>query len=203
MTGQATPATHVTVRALLAAVAAGALLLGAGWHTPAAAHASLLSSTPSDGERLEAAPEQVTLTFNESMSEPAYIVVTGPDGEQAAEGEVAVDGADVSVALVDGVGEGSYTVAFRVVSADGHPVTGQYAFGVGDGPISTPGADQGEGAAPETGENGSESTGSTESAPVEEERDGGSLRTVQWAVGIGLVAVAAVLYLLSRRRRSQ
>ncbi|MEU2034254.1 copper resistance CopC family protein [Nocardia amamiensis] len=110
---------------LIAAMLA-AVLAGVG---PAGAHAALAGSTPADGDRIETAPPQVTLTFNESI-QPSFatIAVLGPDGRQWARSEPHVAGRHVSVDL-DGLGPaGRYTVGFRVVSTDGHPIQGDYTF---------------------------------------------------------------------------
>jgi methionine-rich copper-binding protein CopC len=116
-----------------------ALLLGAA---PALAHARLQSSDPADGASLDTAPQRVSLTFNEAMT-PDFttITVVGPDGQTHYEtGEIAVDGGVVSAAVSPLGAAGRYEIGYRVVSADGHPVTGSVAF-----TLTTPGA--GEGAA--------------------------------------------------------
>ncbi|GAA4733583.1 copper resistance protein CopC [Modestobacter marinus] len=94
----------------------------------ALAHTGLQSSTPADGETLTAAPGTVTLTFSSAVtSEFAQIAVTSPDGESVTSGEVTIDGAVVSQP-VSTRGDGAYIVAYRVVSDDGHPVSGQLTF---------------------------------------------------------------------------
>jgi len=60
----------------------------------ASAHAELVESDPADGAVLTEAPAAVTLTFTESVTDPAYVVVTGPDGGQAAEGPAPQSGAE-------------------------------------------------------------------------------------------------------------
>jgi methionine-rich copper-binding protein CopC len=104
-----------------------ALLLGA---TPALAHARLLSSDPADGASRDTAPQEITLTFNEAMT-PGFntITVVGPDGGTHYEtGEITVEGTVVRAALQPLGAAGRYEVGFRVVSADGHPVTGSVVF---------------------------------------------------------------------------
>jgi methionine-rich copper-binding protein CopC len=103
-----------------------ALLLGA---TPALAHTRLLSSDPTDGASLDTAPEHVSLTFNETMT-PGFstITVVGPDGAHYETGQVGAEGGTVSIALLPLSPAGRYEIGYRVVSADGHPVTGSVAF---------------------------------------------------------------------------
>ncbi|RFU20643.1 copper resistance CopC family protein [Geodermatophilus marinus] len=109
-----------------ATVLASLLLVFSGG--TALAHTGLQSSTPTGGETLTAAPDAVTLTFSSAVaSKFAQIAVTGPDGESATSGEVTIDGAMVSQP-VNTSGAGAYVVAYRVVSDDGHPVSGQLTF---------------------------------------------------------------------------
>jgi methionine-rich copper-binding protein CopC len=109
-----------------------ALLLGAA---PAFAHTRLQSSNPTDGASLDTAPAQVSLTFNEEMT-PGFstITVVGPDGAHYETGEVGAEGGTVSIAVQPLGPAGRYAIGYRVVSADGHPVTGEVSF-----TLTTPG----------------------------------------------------------------
>lgn len=118
--------------AALVAAGAGLLLVSAG---PAGAHALVETSDPADGARLDAAPEQVSITFNEDVraSLGAVRVVDG-DAERVDTGAVEVDGQTITIGLEPDLPDGTYTVAFRVISADSHPVRGGLVFTVGDPP---------------------------------------------------------------------
>lgn len=108
------------------------------------AHDVLLSSDPADGAVLEEAPERLTLVFSaEQLPLGAATSVTGPDGQEWAEGSPDVDGTTVVQPLAPGMPAGDYAVAWRSVAGDGHPVSGTLAFTVG-APASRP-----EPAAPE------------------------------------------------------
>ena len=99
----------------------------------ASAHARLVSSTPANDEVLQRAPERVTIRFNEAV-ESAFGSVRVFDGaaRRVDEGNTTRPNADaVSVALRSGLPRGTYTVAWRVVSADSHPIHGAYLFHVG------------------------------------------------------------------------
>ncbi len=93
----------------------------------AAAHAILIGTTPEYGAVVQQAPGRVSVTFDETVAKPAYMTVTGPDGRVDA-GPAVIDGPVVSVGLERSIPAGSYTVAYRVVSYDGHPVEGGFAF---------------------------------------------------------------------------
>jgi copper transport protein len=124
-----------TARAALAAgLAAGALLLAAAG--PAHAHALLERTAPERGAVSERAPGQIVLRFSEPV-EIAFgaVRVFGADGEQVQQGEPFHPGGRddaVAVRVRDGVQDGGYTVTYRVVSADSHPVSGGFVFSVGD-----------------------------------------------------------------------
>lgn len=111
----------------------------------AVAHAALVSSDPEDGSTLARLPDQVTLTFDEAVDEPAFVSVTAPDGSTVASGEAAVFDSTVSqVVAADDVTRGTFTISYRVTSLDGHPVTGSLTFNVGQasetaGSVAVPG----------------------------------------------------------------
>ena len=121
------PTRRGAVRALAVTLLAGlALLLGAA---PALAHTRLLSTDPADGASLDSAPEHVALTFNEPMSpEFSTITVIGPDGSNYQDGAVTAEEGTISSRLLPLGTAGRYEIGYRVVSADGHPVTGSVSF---------------------------------------------------------------------------
>jgi methionine-rich copper-binding protein CopC len=107
-------------------ICAVALLVGAA---PAFAHTRLQSSDPADGTSLGAGPQRVSLTFNEPMQSGfATLTVIGPDSRPYQSGEVTANGGTVSIAVAPLGPAGRYEVGYRVVSEDGHPVTGAIAF---------------------------------------------------------------------------
>ncbi|OSZ61933.1 hypothetical protein OQI_02825 [Streptomyces pharetrae CZA14] len=113
---------------LLLAVAA-ALLADAA---PASAHAALTSSDPRQGAVVDQAPEQISLTFSETvaLSDDALRVLD-PKGGRADTGEARGTGATYTVKLRPGLPDGTYTVSYQVVSADSHPVAGAFTFSIG------------------------------------------------------------------------
>lgn len=120
----------------LAAAVLGPLVLALALAAPAQAHASLVASSPEDGASVATLPDEVSLTFSQEVRAPAYVVVTGPGGDLAA-GDPAIDGDTVTQAVTAGPA-GDYSLTFRVVSSDGHPITGEVTFTVTEGDGSTP-----------------------------------------------------------------
>ncbi|RZS89904.1 hypothetical protein EV189_1683 [Motilibacter rhizosphaerae] len=114
-------------RRLLAALGATGLLLLLA--APAAsAHAVLLKAVPADGTTVATAPGQLQLTFDEAVSRiGAYATLTGPSGVVTTGTPSTVD-ETMSVPVQGAMPAGPYAVAWRVVSADGHPVSGTVHF---------------------------------------------------------------------------
>ncbi|TQL67890.1 copper transport protein [Nocardioides albertanoniae] len=112
------------------AAAAYAVLLSI---SPAQAHASLIGTNPEEGAVLEAAPDEVVFTFDEGVTlPPKGVTVYDAKGEEVAS-EASAGGTEMKVALPEAssLGDGSYVVAWRVVSNDGHPISGSLTFAVG------------------------------------------------------------------------
>ncbi|GGO06132.1 copper resistance CopC/CopD family protein [Saccharibacillus kuerlensis] len=107
----------------------------------ALAHATLLSSTPEDQTSVSKMPEQIQLTFNETIQgEFMSISVTNTAGEDMPVGEAGLAPEDSHLVTADVEGEfpdGIYTMNWRVISADGHLIRGTIRFGVGEDGVLT------------------------------------------------------------------
>ena len=107
---------------------------------PAGAHSTVVSSDPADGAKIATGPARVSFTFNENL-QPSFpsLTVVGPDGNLWSKGKPVVDGPTVSVEVGDLGPAGTYTMAYRVTSADGHPVSGTRTFELTTAGHGTPG----------------------------------------------------------------
>jgi len=116
----------------LAATTAMLFLLSVLMAPTASAHADLQVSTPEDGESLEIAPEEIRLTFSEELFEELVeISILDAAGDLYSTIEVEQTpppGTDVIFPWPTQAPPGEYSIAYRVVSADGHPVTGTISF---------------------------------------------------------------------------
>lgn len=113
--------------AVVATALVAALVAAVPFATPAAAHAVLIGTSPERGQTVTDALAVVTLTFSESVAFP-QVQVTGPDGQRVEEGLPVELGESVEQPLAPLTEHGTYQVAFRVTSDDGHPIEGELEF---------------------------------------------------------------------------
>jgi methionine-rich copper-binding protein CopC len=124
---------------LAVAVALGCLPAAA---VPPVTHARLNGSDPAPSTLLPQAPDAVVLDFNRDIAPPASVAVTSPSGHRVGAGDPVVQGRVVTAPVAPRE-EGTYTVGYRAVSVDGHPITGRFTFSVGHhGPAYDPRARQ-------------------------------------------------------------
>ncbi|WP_055567979.1 copper resistance protein CopC [Streptomyces atriruber] len=118
-------------RLLLVLLAAtGVFFAGAA---PSSAHAALTGSDPKQGAVVDRAPDQVKLTFSEKVAmSDGSVRVLDPSGKRVDTDKTTDLGANTyGVKLRPGLPDGTFTVAYQVVSADSHPVAGAFTFSIG------------------------------------------------------------------------
>jgi methionine-rich copper-binding protein CopC len=110
----------------------GFLVLAAavlGLAGPAAAHDAAESSSPAQGASVPVPPEQVSVTFsNKPLGIGASVSVKDASGTEWADGQVQIVDNVASQKLRPGAPAGAYTVSWRVVSSDSHPIEGTFGF---------------------------------------------------------------------------
>ncbi|MBK9475405.1 MAG: copper resistance protein CopC [Tetrasphaera sp.] len=164
----------------------------------ASAHSALVSSTPADGATLASSPPVAQFVFNEKI-QPNFLQValTGPAGALTLVPPTA-EGATVTQKLPE-LAAGTYRTAYRVVSADGHPISGTISFTVKATPSPSPTVTASPRPTP-TPTPSATPTPTASSAPSTEPASAGS-RTLEYALiasvlGLTLAGVAR----LTRRR---
>ena len=115
-------------------MAIGVLILGTG---VASAHATVIASSPADGASVATSPTDVSITFSESISATSGgLSVLDRDGVRVDGGtSTVVDGRTLTTTITRALPDGTYVMTYRVLSADGHPVSGSSIFGVGSGAV--------------------------------------------------------------------
>ncbi|TDD04823.1 copper resistance protein CopC [Nonomuraea deserti] len=187
--------------AVLAAILAALLVSGAA---PALAHDALKSSSPARGAEVKALDE-VELEFTAKVRMP-FVIVRGPGDDQHQLGKPELDGAVVRQAVKAPLPDGKYTIAYRVVSSDGHPIEGEIPFRVegAETPSPSPGEETATSAAPAPASSvASEpaapaaSSPSAEQASAEQE----AMFPVWLIIVIGALVGIGIGFLLSARKK--
>jgi methionine-rich copper-binding protein CopC len=144
----------------------------------ASAHAVRIATDPAVDAMLPTGPTQVSATFNEALQTGfAAMTVIGPDGNLWSTGDTHVQGAIADVAVMPLGPAGTYTVNYRVTSADGHVVSGSWPFHL---------------TAPGTG---------TPGPPAASAERGSADRIAWWPFAAAAVVIVAGVALWSARRR--
>lgn len=98
---------------------------------PATAHTNLISTNPPDCQTLTTAPQSVSLRFAaDLLTAGARLVAKDASGTQVALGEATVDGGTLTAAWPASTTSGQFSVAYRAVASDGHPLEGSFAFSI-------------------------------------------------------------------------
>lgn len=96
---------------------------------PAFAHDDVVATSPSNGEQVTEVPEEVRIDLADTPGSGAGSV-TGPDGQASRVGRVRIAGKTLVITIRPTTALGTYTVEFRMLSADGHPTSGTLSFEV-------------------------------------------------------------------------
>lgn len=160
----------------------------------ARAHARLVASDPPGGATLETAPGQVVLTFSERIETTfAGVQVFDPGGQRVEAGEALVVDTQVTVPLQPPTAPGTYTVVFRIVSGDSHPVESSFTFVYApSAPPPSPSPEPSSSDEPSPSESEGVASVSSEAAPPPPRVE---LETAGPGTAVGLWATRAVNYL--------
>jgi methionine-rich copper-binding protein CopC len=182
----------------LVALASSALAVLSPIAPSADAHSSVLSTTPAEGQHVTDPPQEVAMTFTTNLIEVgAIILVVNEQGANWANGGVRLDGSTAVQPLKAKPPDGNYQVRWRVVSSDGHPISGTFDFSTGS---AHPGAAN---TTPTLA--GSIPTPESQAEPVDASDGGRGLPlVVVGAIGaaIGFVLFVGVVILLPRKTHS-
>ncbi|HEY8307573.1 MAG TPA: copper resistance CopC family protein [Lapillicoccus sp.] len=200
----AAPALLVVLVVLVATVVT--LIVSAG---PASAHDVLRSTNPADGAVVDRLPDRVVLTFDEpALAIGTQVVVTGPAGT-VSDGPPQLIDAEVRQPVRSGPA-GRYTVLWRVTSADGHPVSGTFAFttqqGTAASPTTTPSTTTSPSTSPQTTPTAQPTTTPTSvppTSPAASPQTSGLSGPALGAILAGVIALLVLGWWAFRRRRAQ
>lgn len=110
----------------------------AGYSPRADAHAQLLETVPEAGARLTHSPEEIKLVFNEAVETGVGAIDILDSLSRKVNVQSVKTSGDRTVVTIDppNLEDGIYTVSYRIVSEDGHPISGSYVFVVGNPPAA-------------------------------------------------------------------
>ncbi|HZZ50270.1 MAG TPA: copper resistance CopC family protein [Pseudonocardia sp.] len=172
-------------------VAIVASVLGAG---TAFAHNVLVHSDPANGATLPAGPAHVTLTFDLPVQNVySAVSVVGPDKLHYEAAASQVNGNSVGVDVSPLGPAGVYTVGYRIVSDDGHPVGGLITF-----TLSAPGTGRGVSAeqSPAASQQSADPGASSGSGDADDAGGSGGAPVWPWIVGAIVLVGAGVVVAL-------
>lgn len=166
---------------------------------PAHAHDELVSTLPAAGERLDAAPKELELTFSNALMDLGnQVQVLDADGRNWAEAALVLNRETLVQPLPAEMPNGEYSVRWRAVSSDGHPITGSYEFLVGADAVA------GSAVTAVPAESGTAADGADTESTSESDDGGLPAWLVPGIVGgvVGLLLYAGYS-VLSRRKRAR
>ena len=154
---------------------------------PAAAHTGFVDSQPSNGQTVRETPRVVSVNFSEPpLPTGAALVALGPDGRIPL--PAATRGRSIEAPWPGDAPNGAYTLTYRVVAGDGHPITGEISFRL-DAP-----RDSGDRSAPRP------STQQTSAPQAAETEPGPAIPVWLWLIAAALIGAGAYLAIARGRR---
>lgn len=173
----------------------------------AMAHTTLTSSNPAEGELLNAQPEQIELMFGTAIEEGSTMTLKGPEASIEL-GEIAVSDKVMTGQLNSDLPNGQYTIDWKIIGEDGHPIEGQILFGVDiEVPQEEPSEEEAEDAAVKEDAAADEDIAATEenetaeAAETAKSDEGSGNVWVTVLIVVAIVLVAAGIFKLLKRRK--
>ncbi|MFJ7933283.1 copper resistance protein CopC [Sporosarcina sp. NPDC096371] len=104
------------------------LILLFAFATTVSAHTGITSSSPADGEVVTGDVHEVVLEFNSKIESTSTVKVFNENEEEVVVNTIQVDGQVMTGAFMSPLENGTYTVDWKIIGADGHPIQGSYSF---------------------------------------------------------------------------
>ena len=171
--------------------------------TPAQAHNALVSAKPDKNSTVSKAPSEVALGFLQKLN-PKFttIVVSDAEKQKIPAADPAIKGAKATLKLDAPLVNGAYTVAYRVVSTDGHTVEGSYKFTVADKSAPSPAAAPSSAAAPVVPSPSADPPAETAIVATSSESSGLSAGVIALIAALALVVAGAAFWIVAKRRQT-
>lgn len=182
--------------------------------SPALAHDQLIGSNPKNGAKLDKQPEWLELEFSGNIQDVGTEIQVNHNGKDVSAGEITVEGRKVTSALPDDLEPGDYEIVWRVVSEDGHPVSGTVKFTIKDSNAAggTTSENEGDDSATEAPaqnndenntnkDNASEANADSNDASATAGENSNGMSPIAYVViALGAIAVVALVIVMFRRK---
>ena len=185
-------------RGALTALAVLALLSAPA---PASAHTALTGSDPADGDTLARPPETIELAFSDDIAAQFVAVTLSVAGGEPSLVPAHTEGTQVLAEVAED-SAGLWQLTYRVVSTDGHPVTGTVGFTAAAPPVADTATPQPQvpgstaaGTATSSQPSAGAAEASSDSDPAAARESGAGTAWVWVALGVAGVATVAALLL--------
>ncbi|MEV0389120.1 copper resistance protein CopC [Nonomuraea sp. NPDC050643] len=166
---------------------------------PAYAHDTLKSSSPAKNAQVSSV-EKIELEYTASVKFP-FVVLHDEAGKEVSLGKPRLAGPKVFAEIAQPLTPGSYVIAWRVVSSDGHPIEGEIPFRVKGSASPSPsgeGSTAGSASSAPTGP----ATGAAEPSQAAGERTVAAAGIPGWIWGgLAVLVVLGAFVLLRTSRR--
>ncbi|WP_185970998.1 copper resistance CopC family protein [Alkalicoccobacillus porphyridii] len=174
------------------------------------AHSHIESTVPTDGDTVEEVVETIELSFDGGIEQGATIQITTESGEEIEPADVQVNSPNIEVELAEPLASGVYTVAYQIISADTHPVEGDFTFTVEAEEVTEPEEDvteepevveEDDANNDETTEEESVGSEETETSTSDEQQTTEEGSALIWIIGGILIVVLIVAGVVMARRK--
>ena len=94
------------------------------------AHTHLLSTNPANGAEVTTELSSITLTYGGKIEDGSFFDITSSEGQSIEVEGFTVENSVLTSTLAQPLKNDTYTVAWKSISEDGHPLTGEFSFTV-------------------------------------------------------------------------
>ncbi|MBP2080079.1 copper resistance protein CopC [Oceanobacillus polygoni] len=188
--------------------AAIAALLVTCFSTSAFAHSHIQESNPADGDVVTEPLEEIVLEFDGGIEQGSFIEVTTTAGEAVEVQDIEIGDGTLTGTVAEPLANDEYHVNWSIISADGHPLEGEFTFTVdAEVPEAVEEEESTESEAVEDEESGEqaetetvENDAATDSAEQINEGEESSSTMIMVIIGLAILAIVGYILLMKRKR---
>ena len=179
--------------------AVAAVLLAMSISTSAFAHSHIGGSNPADGDVVTEPLKEIVLEFDGQIEQGSFIDVTTTEGQAIELQEIIIGEGTLTGTVAEPLPNDEYQVNWSIISADGHPLEGEFSFTV-NAPVPESVEEVTEEPS-ETTESAEQSTEDQEAAASADEVEKESSSMTVILIVLLVVIVAGGFFLLTKRKK--